>query len=171
MPAAEDAPVLQTERRVPAEDAHVTQPPEPSPPSSSQEPGAQLRGSVTTPRSLYRPSTQQPALGQQPPASEQPPAVDGQLKASVVTGDRVRLVPYCRAHVPRVHQWKQDPELLRLLASEPRTSDDEACTAGVTRGSVKRGSVDRDSALVGQGSWVRVRGSGLVGTSGVELAH
>ena len=171
MPAAEDAPVLQTECRVPAEDAHVTQPPEPSPPSSSEGPGAQLRGSVTTPRSLYRPSTQQPALGQQPPATEQPPAVDHQLKASVVTGDRVRLVPYCRAHVPRVHQWKQDLELLRLLESEPRTSDDEACTAGVTRGSVKRGSVDRDSALVGQGSWVRVRGSGLVGTSGVELAH
>ena len=158
MPAAEGVPVLQTERRVPAEDAHVTQPPEPSPPSSSQGPGAQLRGSVTTPRSLYRPSTQQPALGQQPPATEQPPAVDGQLKASVVTGDRVRLVPYCRAHVPRVHQWKQDLELLRLLASEPRTSDDEACTAGVTRGSVERGS-----ASVGQGSWVRARGSGFVG--------
>ena len=103
------------ERRVPAEDAHVTQPPEPPPPSSSQGPGAQLRGSVTTPRSLYRPSTQQPALGQQPPATEQPPAVDHQLKASVVTGDRVRLVPYCRAHVPRVHQWKQDLELLRPM--------------------------------------------------------
>ena len=43
------------------------------------------------------------------------------------------IVPYCRAHVPRVHQWKQDLELLRLLESEPRTSDDEACTAGVTR--------------------------------------
>ena len=146
--------MLQTERGVPAEDAHVTQPPEPSPPSSSQGPGAQLRGSVTTPRSLYRPSTQQPALGQQPAATEQPPAVDGQLKASVVTGDRVRLVPYCRAHVPRVHQWKQDLELLRLLESEPRTSDDEACTAGVKRGSVERGSA---SASVGQGSWVRVR--------------
>jgi len=149
VPAAEGAPVLQTERGVPAEDAHVTQPPEPSPPSSSQGPGAQCRGSVMTPRSLYRPSTQQPALGQQPAATEQPPAVDRQLKASVVTGDRVRLVPYCRAHVPRVHQWKQDLELLRLLASEPRTSDDEACRAGVTRGSV--------SASVGQGSWVRVR--------------
>ena len=167
MPAAEGVPVLQTERRVPAEDAHVTQPPEPSPPSSSQGPGAQLRGSVKTPRSLYRPSTQQLALGQQPPATEQPPAVDGQLKASVVTGDRVRLVPYCRAHVPQVHQWKQDLELLRLLESEPRTSDDEACRAGVTRGSALVGQDQwvrvSGSGSVGQGSWVRVRGSGFVG--------
>ena len=145
----------------------TTQPPEPSLPSPRRAGPAQQRNDAP----LVIPPVD-PAACAQPaaPATEQP-AVDHQLKASVVTGDRVRLVPYCRAHVPRVHQWKQDLELLRLLESEPRTSDDEACTAGVTRGSVKRGSVDRDSALVGECSWARVRGSGLVGTSGVELAH
>ena len=105
--AAEGMSLIQTERRMPAEVAHVTQPPERSPRSSSQEPRVPRRGSVTTPRSLYCPSTPQPAVGQQPPAIA---AVDRQLKASVLTGDRVRLVPYCRAHVPRMHQWKQDLE-------------------------------------------------------------
>ena len=73
--------------------------------------------------------------------------MDRQLKASVVTGDSVRLVPYCRAHVPWVHKWKQDLEphstlnpslntlqdleLLRLLGSEPGTSDDEVLRARV----------------------------------------
>ena len=109
-PAAEGVSLRHAERRILAEDVHVTQPLAMPPPSSSQEPAAQLRGSIKTPRSLYCPSTLQPPVAQQPLAAQQPPAVDRQLKASVVTGDNVRLVPYCGAHVPRVHKWKQDLE-------------------------------------------------------------
>ncbi|KAK3148116.1 hypothetical protein QOZ80_3BG0290890 [Eleusine coracana subsp. coracana] len=34
-------------------------------------------------------------------------------------GERVVLVPYLREHVPRYHEWMQDPALLEATASEP----------------------------------------------------
>ncbi|KAF8776173.1 hypothetical protein HU200_003865 [Digitaria exilis] len=36
-----------------------------------------------------------------------------------VLGERVVLVPYLREHVPRYHEWMQDPALLEATASEP----------------------------------------------------
>ena len=51
------------------------------------------------------------ALAPTPDESLLAPAVDYQLKASVVTGANVRLVPYCLAHMPWVHKWKQELDL------------------------------------------------------------
>lgn len=34
-------------------------------------------------------------------------------------GEKVVLVPYLREHVPRYHEWMQDPALLEATASEP----------------------------------------------------
>jgi hypothetical protein len=34
-------------------------------------------------------------------------------------GERAVLVPYLREHVPRYHEWMQDPALLEATASEP----------------------------------------------------
>lgn len=36
-----------------------------------------------------------------------------------VLGERAVLVPYLREHVPRYHDWMQDPALLEATASEP----------------------------------------------------
>ncbi|RLN16110.1 hypothetical protein C2845_PM02G34670 [Panicum miliaceum] len=36
-----------------------------------------------------------------------------------VLGERAVLVPYLREHVPRYHEWMQDPALLEATASEP----------------------------------------------------
>ncbi|XP_038705109.1 N-acetyltransferase 9-like protein isoform X2 [Tripterygium wilfordii] len=40
-------------------------------------------------------------------------------------GSRVILVPYMEAHVPKYHQWMQDPDLLRATGSEPLSIDEE----------------------------------------------
>lgn len=40
-------------------------------------------------------------------------------------GEKVFLVPYMREHVPRYHQWMQDPALLLATGSEPLTLDQE----------------------------------------------
>ena len=51
-------------------------------------------------------------------------AVDGEdgmgRKGSwYAVGERAVLVPYLREHVPRYHEWMQDPALLEATASEP----------------------------------------------------
>ncbi|XP_054815377.1 uncharacterized protein LOC129315584 isoform X2 [Prosopis cineraria] len=40
-------------------------------------------------------------------------------------GEKVILVPYTEAHVPKYHQWMQDPSLLEATGSEPLTLDQE----------------------------------------------
>ena len=42
-----------------------------------------------------------------------------------VLGKRAVLVPYLREHVPRYHEWMQDPPLLEATASEPLSLDQE----------------------------------------------
>ncbi|KAA8526578.1 hypothetical protein F0562_008219 [Nyssa sinensis] len=40
-------------------------------------------------------------------------------------GEKVILVPYMKEHVPKYHQWMQDPGLLQATGSEPLTLDEE----------------------------------------------
>lgn len=40
-------------------------------------------------------------------------------------GEKVILVPYMREHVPKYHEWMQDPLLLQATGSEPLTLDQE----------------------------------------------
>ncbi|XAR55291.1 hypothetical protein NMG60_11035325 [Bertholletia excelsa] len=40
-------------------------------------------------------------------------------------GEKVILVPYMREHVPKYHEWMQDPALLQATGSEPLTLDQE----------------------------------------------
>lgn len=40
-------------------------------------------------------------------------------------GAKVILVPYMKEHVPKYHQWMQDPALLQATGSEPLTLDQE----------------------------------------------
>lgn len=42
-----------------------------------------------------------------------------------VEGEKVILVPYMQEHVPKYHEWMQDPELLEATGSEPLTLDQE----------------------------------------------
>ncbi|CAL5406210.1 unnamed protein product [Camellia sinensis] len=46
------------------------------------------------------------------------------MRASV-EGEKVILVPYMKEHVPKYHQWMQDPALLQATGSEPLTLDEE----------------------------------------------
>lgn len=39
--------------------------------------------------------------------------------------EKVILVPYMKQHVPKYHQWMQDPALLFATGSEPLTLDQE----------------------------------------------
>ncbi|XP_010936609.1 GCN5-related N-acetyltransferase 9 isoform X2 [Elaeis guineensis] len=51
----------------------------------------------------------------------------GQRKSleTSLEGKKVVLVPYMREHVPRYHEWMQDPALLLATGSEPLTLDQE----------------------------------------------
>ncbi|KAL6137018.1 hypothetical protein ACLB2K_062313 [Fragaria x ananassa] len=40
-------------------------------------------------------------------------------------GKKVILVPYMKEHVPKYHEWMQDPALLQATGSEPLTLDQE----------------------------------------------
>ncbi|KAM4691682.1 alpha/beta-tubulin-N-acetyltransferase 9 [Rhinophrynus dorsalis] len=44
---------------------------------------------------------------------------------TVLTGQRVLLVPYEPHHVPRYHQWMKSEDLQKLTASEPLTLEQE----------------------------------------------
>ncbi|KAJ7427497.1 N-acetyltransferase 9 [Willisornis vidua] len=44
---------------------------------------------------------------------------------TVLQGQKVTLVPYTAAHVPRYHEWMQSEELQRLTASEPLSLEQE----------------------------------------------
>ncbi|XP_015690399.1 N-acetyltransferase 9-like protein isoform X1 [Oryza brachyantha] len=57
-------------------------------------------------------------------------AVDGEeggvsKRSWYAVGERAVLVPYLREHVPRYHEWMQDPALLEATASEPLSLDQE----------------------------------------------
>ena len=43
----------------------------------------------------------------------------------VLSGNKIRLVPYTSAHVPRYHLWMQDPLLQEMTASEPLSLEEE----------------------------------------------
>ncbi|GMH39330.1 hypothetical protein BSKO_07228 [Bryopsis sp. KO-2023] len=45
--------------------------------------------------------------------------------STTVDGKRVKLVPYRPEHVPKYHEWMQDPFLLETTASEPLTLEEE----------------------------------------------
>ncbi|KAK7401222.1 hypothetical protein VNO78_12545 [Psophocarpus tetragonolobus] len=50
----------------------------------------------------------------------------GKKKGCVsLEGEKVILVPYMDAHVPKYHQWMKDPSLLQATASEPLTLQQE----------------------------------------------
>ena len=51
--------------------------------------------------------------------------VSGGKGSWYVLGKRAVLVPYLREHVPRYHEWMQDPALLEATASEPLSLDQE----------------------------------------------
>ena len=40
-------------------------------------------------------------------------------------GEKVIMVEYMKEHVPKYHQWMQDPTLLSATGSEPLTLDQE----------------------------------------------
>ncbi|KAK2752359.1 hypothetical protein FQN55_007399 [Onygenales sp. PD_40] len=44
---------------------------------------------------------------------------------TAITSSRVLLVPYSKHHVPRYHEWMQDPEIQQATASEPLSLADE----------------------------------------------
>lgn len=46
-------------------------------------------------------------------------------KVVSLVGEKVILVPYMKEHVPKYHQWMQDPILLQATGSEPLTFDQE----------------------------------------------
>lgn len=44
---------------------------------------------------------------------------------TVISGERVVLVPYRPEHVPLYHEWMASPELQELTASEPLSLEEE----------------------------------------------
>ncbi|KAK4789760.1 hypothetical protein SAY86_017064 [Trapa natans] len=44
---------------------------------------------------------------------------------ATVEGEKVILVPYMEAHVPKYHEWMLDPALLQATGSEPLSLDEE----------------------------------------------
>jgi hypothetical protein len=46
-------------------------------------------------------------------------------KSVSLEGKKVIMVPYMEAHVPKYHEWMQDPALLEATGSEPLTLDQE----------------------------------------------
>ncbi|KAG7989842.1 hypothetical protein I3843_03G257800 [Carya illinoinensis] len=46
-------------------------------------------------------------------------------KSVSLEGKKVIMVPYMEAHVPKYHEWMQDPALLQATGSEPLTLDQE----------------------------------------------
>ncbi|KAF8414214.1 hypothetical protein HHK36_002214 [Tetracentron sinense] len=42
-----------------------------------------------------------------------------------LAGEKVILVPYMKEHVPKYHQWMQEPALLQATGSEPLTLEQE----------------------------------------------
>lgn len=51
---------------------------------------------------------------------------EGRRKGKVsIEGEKVIMVPYMEAHVPKYHHWMQDPSLLQATASEPLTLPQE----------------------------------------------
>lgn len=56
-------------------------------------------------------------------SSEKPRAME--KKRVSLEGKKVIMVPYMEAHVPKYHEWMQDPALLQATGSEPLTLDQE----------------------------------------------
>ena len=47
------------------------------------------------------------------------------VKSASIEGERVILASYDPEHVPRYHEWLQDPEIQALTASEPLSIEEE----------------------------------------------
>ncbi|CAI0383824.1 unnamed protein product [Linum tenue] len=47
------------------------------------------------------------------------------MAAVSLEGEKVILVPYMEAHVPRYHEWMQDPALLQATGSDPLSLEEE----------------------------------------------
>ncbi|CAA3019646.1 N-acetyltransferase 9 isoform X1 [Olea europaea subsp. europaea] len=70
------------------------------------------------------------------------------MKASV-EGEKVILVPYMREHVPKYHDWMQDPTILEATASEPLTLEQEYdMQVSWTQDSLKQTFIVLDKELV-----------------------
>ncbi|KFW66912.1 N-acetyltransferase 9, partial [Pygoscelis adeliae] len=80
---------------------------------------------------------------------------------TVLQGQRVTLVPYTAAHVPRYHEWMQSEELQRLTASEPLSLEQEYEMQRSWRD-------DADSEDLKR--FLRVGGSGALGMGGLIIS-
>ncbi|XP_022847658.1 N-acetyltransferase 9-like protein [Olea europaea var. sylvestris] len=70
------------------------------------------------------------------------------MKASL-EGEKVILVPYMREHVPKYHDWMQDPAILEATASEPLTLEQEFdMQVSWTQDPLKRTFIVLDKELV-----------------------
>ncbi|KDP29890.1 hypothetical protein JCGZ_18459 [Jatropha curcas] len=64
-------------------------------------------------------------------------------------GEKVILVPYVEAHVPKYHQWMQDPALLQATGSEPLSLEEEyQMQLSWTQDPLKRTFIVLDKELV-----------------------
>ncbi|KAF9669592.1 hypothetical protein SADUNF_Sadunf14G0123500 [Salix dunnii] len=67
-------------------------------------------------------------------------------------GEKVILVPYMEAHVPKYHQWMQDPFLLQATGSEPLSLQDEyQMQLSWTQDPLKRTFIVLDKELIQTG--------------------
>ncbi|KAG5232046.1 N-acetyltransferase protein [Salix suchowensis] len=67
-------------------------------------------------------------------------------------GEKVILVPYMEAHVPKYHQWMQDPFLLQATGSEPLSLQDEyTMQLSWTQDPLKRTFIVLDKELIQAG--------------------
>ncbi|KAI4340992.1 hypothetical protein MLD38_025774 [Melastoma candidum] len=72
-----------------------------------------------------------------------------------LVGEKAILVAYMEAHVPKYHEWMQDPELLRATGSEPLTLDQEfSVQRSWTLDPLKQTFIVLDKELV-EGEFVR----------------
>ncbi|CAL1356259.1 unnamed protein product [Linum trigynum] len=76
------------------------------------------------------------------------------MAAVSLEGEKVILVPYMEAHVPRYHEWMQDPALLQATGSDPLSLEEEyTMQLSWTRDPLKRTFIVLDKDFL-QGGFV-----------------